>query len=431
MMACPAQDETQPSPPNNEKVPDQPSNDAGATDGSGSGADLDAGTSSSTPIDAGGGIAESLDAGGNPGASDGSSADAGNGEGGIDGGPTAQDGGTQGIDCGLVDGITYKWSSNTGSCGASYEVTLRSDGRVTHVNQDPYPPSGSDACVPFEGQYEVFASTTQQLIQEVCDDFVSHYSASGSCDAPAAQWEFFTGDTMVNQTENLNCGNTSMANSDEKLNSFLATLMAPNTCKTGCGTSGDCLADETCMGAVQSGATAFGHCIDLNESFDTACGATVLGLDCDCIEGGTPCGEGLTCIGDLMPDGFPGPICQPAWRANGFYSNDVLTIPGAGDADGISSEVVVCGLYTVPYGGILTLKLDHDNWSDLAVTLQRSGGDPVNVTLTQEGLASGIIVRPPTDDSVNGVWTLNVKNTVTGETGVLKGWSVYFESWPD
>ena len=43
-------------------------------------------------------------------------------------------------------------------------------------------------------------------------------------------------------------------------------------------------------------------------------------------------------------------------------------------------------------------------------------------------LAKVVVNAFPGDDTVKGIWTLRVSDTVSGESGTLNGWSVYLLS---
>ena len=110
---------------------------------------------------------------------------------------------------------------------------------------------------------------------------------------------------------------------------------------------------------------------------------------------------------------------------------ETVEVSPADNGSTSSSTLTVCGLYTVPYGGLLTLELEAVDLTPLTASLQRDGADPITITLTEEGLTSGISIQPPTDEAVNGDWTLTLRHSGEGPSATLHGWSVYFESWPD
>jgi len=122
-------------------------------------------------------------------------------------------------------------------------------------------------------------------------------------------------------------------------------------------------------------------------------------------------------------DGF----CVAGWQAKDFFSFDNLDIPDGGT--GIQSSVVACGLATVPEDIVVTLHLDHPSPEDLIVKLQDPNGQEGTV-LENEAYGGEAIVTSvgSGDDTVNGLWTLSVTDTVTGQSGKLLGWSVYLLS---
>ena len=346
-----------------------------------------------------------------------------------DGGVSSADAGREPIDCRTINQIEYEWLQTEAPCGQPKLFSVKGNGRLLLTRSEMRVLEGAtnETCESIVEHHEVFQSTTQDFIEQVCHDLLATHDASATCDAPTGAWRFFTDDELEAELVNLGCAGSGMTESVIEMNKLLDRLRAPNTCQFGCETSSDCAADESCMGANASD----GHCVETNPGFSTSCDGAALGLDCACVEGDTPCAEGLTCIGDLMPEGFPGPICQPAWWANAFFSNETVEVSPADNGSTSSSTLTVCGLYTVPYGGLLTLELEAVDLTPLTASLQRDGADPITITLTEEGLTSGISIQPPTDEAVNGDWTLTLSHSGEGPSATLHGWSVYFESWPD
>ena len=187
-------------------------------------------------------------------------------------------------------------------------------------------------------------------------------------------------------------------------------------CTEGCTDTSECAADELCVGKPKTVMGATGQCAPKGSPSGTgqSCGAS------------TPCPTGLACLGEFIwPDGQG--FCIAGWQAKDFYSFDSAAIPDDGTT--ISSSIVACGLATVPVDIVVTLHLDHPRPEDLLITLE-DPNEQQGTVLDHETYAGGDIVAfvGSGDDSVNGLWTLRVTDTVAGESGALLGWSVYLLS---
>jgi len=139
-----------------------------------------------------------------------------------------------------------------------------------------------------------------------------------------------------------------------------------------------------------------------------------------------PCGPGLACLGEFAY--ASGGWCVAEWFAKDFFSFDDLSIPDSGLT--ITSSIVACGLATVPVDMVVTLHLDHPRPEDLTVVLRSPNTADQAVLLNHEPYTPGPIIARgiPGDDAVNGIWSLQVTDSVPGETGRLLGWSVYLLS---
>lgn len=139
------------------------------------------------------------------------------------------------------------------------------------------------------------------------------------------------------------------------------------------------------------------------------------------------CGSGLVCLGEFA--WMSGGWCIPAWFAKTFFVGEALSIPDDGSV--VSSQVVVCGLASVPIDIVVVLHLDHPNPEDLIVTLHAPGEQAV--LLDQEPWVPGPIVAKgiPSDNTANGLWSLEIVDVVSGDAGTLHGWSLYVLSMWD
>ena len=188
-------------------------------------------------------------------------------------------------------------------------------------------------------------------------------------------------------------------------------------CSEGCRSDADCAGEnERCVGEPREIDGATGQCEQTNVSPE--------GLEAPCsLE--APCGPGLACLGAYAWG--EGGWCVADWFAKDFYSHDLADLPE--DGSRYSSSVIACGLASVPVDIVVYLHLDHPRPEDLVIELEDPNGQ-VGTVLENEAWSPGpIIARVGSgDDQVNGLWTLHVRDTVSGETGNLTGWSLYLLS---
>ena len=161
-------------------------------------------------------------------------------------------------------------------------------------------------------------------------------------------------------------------------------------------------------------ASGFAQCVDTSSvagSYD-ACGPEVA------------CGPGLACLGEYAWGG--GGWCVESWFAKSFVSDMVVSIPD-NDSAGISSSVVACGLATVPVDVVVTVDITHPAPESPTLQVRDPAGNifellnGATVIEHDDRLLLG-------DETVNGSWTLTVKDSQLGETGTLHGWSIYLLS---
>jgi hypothetical protein len=182
-----------------------------------------------------------------------------------------------------------------------------------------------------------------------------------------------------------------------------------------------CSAEQTCeAGLFCTGFEEFGsgRCVKT---------ADLPGEGLECSSEGV-CGAGLVCAG-RGPD-FAG-LCNPAWMRDEFLEEVTASLPD-GPSDSIGFGVPVWGLATVPTDAVVRVVIDHPRPADLVLTLENPSGTSVPVWSAADGplprAPEGIPVRVPGDEGVLGTWTLTVRDTVSGQTGMLSFFSIELTS---
>jgi subtilisin-like proprotein convertase family protein len=115
------------------------------------------------------------------------------------------------------------------------------------------------------------------------------------------------------------------------------------------------------------------------------------------------------------------------WFAKSFVSTETVTITD-NSAVGVSAPLSACGLATVPVDVVVTVHVDHPRPQDLTISVEDPNGMIIELLSGASEIPNVMVGGFPGDDMVNGVWTLTVKDSVAGEVGTLKGWSIYLLS---
>lgn len=145
-------------------------------------------------------------------------------------------------------------------------------------------------------------------------------------------------------------------------------------------------------------------------------------------ETSSQCASGL-CVGETLTGWAE---CADASMAANFTFDEVTPIPD-GDVAGLAMTVNVDGLGSVPVDVVITLDIDHPRKSDLVVVLHQPGG-PSDVIWNHEANPPSVVSAGPgieRDYMVNGEWTVEVIDTVSGVTGELRGFNLYLSSRMD
>jgi hypothetical protein len=138
------------------------------------------------------------------------------------------------------------------------------------------------------------------------------------------------------------------------------------------------------------------------------------------------CADGLVCLGEIAYG--TGLFCVDDSMYGTFTFDEQTVIPDDGQSV-LTTSVDVQGLATVPVDVVLTLDIDHPRKSDLVVTIDNFLGYSAVVWDREANPSSEIVVRAfPSDDAVNGEYRVHVQDVVTGEQGVLRGWSLFIVS---
>jgi hypothetical protein len=181
-----------------------------------------------------------------------------------------------------------------------------------------------------------------------------------------------------------------------------------------CGSDVACGEDLTCVGVVEG----TGRCA-------TTVRLPGEGRECT---GDDVCGEGLVCAGATRGFG----LCNPAWMRSTFsdVAPEETTWP-VPDRGALTRQVAAYGLATVDTDVELRAIIDHPRPSQLLVILRNPVGTEAVVF---EGNSShngdthveidGPVRGFSGDESVNGTWTLEVRDRIAGRSGTLTRWDL-------
>ncbi|MBW2454584.1 MAG: proprotein convertase P-domain-containing protein [Deltaproteobacteria bacterium] len=121
--------------------------------------------------------------------------------------------------------------------------------------------------------------------------------------------------------------------------------------------------------------------------------------------------------------------CADSTMATEFTMDEADEIPD-GDPQGLSYDLTIAGLATVPVDVVLTIDIVHPNPADLVVVLHQPGGGMEVIWDHEPNPPSEVsagwgIER---DNMVNGTWTVEVIDTVNGNSGQLLGFTLWLTS---
>jgi hypothetical protein len=180
-----------------------------------------------------------------------------------------------------------------------------------------------------------------------------------------------------------------------------------------------CVGPQVCQGLQCAGmANGEGRCADTTPRPGewAECSAEV------------PCGPGLTCVG--LSKGEQG-NCAAAWMTGVFTDVSMEWIPDQDDL-GVTRAVAVRGLASVEVDVRLSVVVRHPQAEQLEVSLVNPGGTRVVV---YDGARTGpdlvldtSVLGFPGDESLNGTWTLEVRDRVAGGLGYLEEWALFLSS---
>lgn len=150
-----------------------------------------------------------------------------------------------------------------------------------------------------------------------------------------------------------------------------------------------------------------------------------LGGTWDDCETASDCQVGLVCMGEIAYGA--GLYCVDDTMYGTFSHDTSVAIPDTGSL--MSTSVKVSGLASVPVDVILTLDIDHPRPSDLVVTIDNFNGYSETVWNHESNPSDEIVIRAfPSDDAVNGTYSVHIEDTVSGSKGTLLGWDLYIVS---
>jgi hypothetical protein len=180
-----------------------------------------------------------------------------------------------------------------------------------------------------------------------------------------------------------------------------------------CFSTQDCSSGMTCMGIPHDGSFDQGKCVSTQS-------VPHQGQSCSPEQ---PCADNLPCAGLYS---WGSGTCVAPWMA-GTFEGTAFTIPDNGSLT--TNSTIAYGLATVPNDMVIHMDLDHPRVQDLKVTLVSPNGDRGQVwdhngTVDSQGHARIVVTGIPTDDAVNGRWTLEVQDDVAGAQGSVTHWEL-------
>jgi len=184
-----------------------------------------------------------------------------------------------------------------------------------------------------------------------------------------------------------------------------------------CAANDDCDAGLSCTGIPYDGAPEIGKCVD---------NSSIPGEELQCSES-EACQSDLFCSGMTVYGGNG--YCRKMWMQGTYESHEEIAIPD-GDGAIATSDVVVYGQATVPEDIVVTLDLDHPRPEDLVIRLISTNGS--DSMLWDHDPNAGRETNPALgierDNYINGTFTLEIVDTVAGESGTLHGVSLWVSS---
>ncbi len=142
-------------------------------------------------------------------------------------------------------------------------------------------------------------------------------------------------------------------------------------------------------------------------------------------------GDSCTTPIDCGPDAYctGAGFCISPWKTGVFRDIAYTPLVDGGD---LTRTLTVKGLATVPLDGVLDLVIRHPDTAELSVTLINPGGTEIPVfngnPAGQDLELTGLAVAVPSDETINGQWTLRIRDANGGDTGWLSHWSMSFTS---
>ena len=137
------------------------------------------------------------------------------------------------------------------------------------------------------------------------------------------------------------------------------------------------------------------------------------------------CASGL-CVGlTLSYDAW----CDAASMADEFTIDESVQIPD-GQAKGLAFDLDFSGLASVPVDVVMFIDVIHPNPADLVVALHQPGGGYELIWDHDPNPPYQVSAGPgiERDNMVNGTWTVEVIDTVSGNAGELRGLSLWLSS---
>jgi subtilisin-like proprotein convertase family protein len=135
----------------------------------------------------------------------------------------------------------------------------------------------------------------------------------------------------------------------------------------------------------------------------------------------------LTRLQDFTAAAAEPPSGSTPW-SNDFTHDEEMDIPD-NDSNGVATDVTVSGAPSDAFDIVVTFEVQHDAVDQLSVELIFPNGHRHSISEFENAVNNVLVLdnvqRRLAGGSVNGAWTLVVRDQTAGSEGVLRGWNMH------